>query len=91
MTKLLGVIYDLLDGDGICCCLIKPQFEAGREALNDKGIVKSDAARKNAVDRVVSSAAVCGFENLGVVQSPIEGGDGNIEFLAYFRYTGGVD
>ena len=66
-------------------CLIKPQFEVGRSGLNKKGIVKSDALRKAAVDEVVESACYSGFECIGIIESPITGGDGNIEYLAHFR------
>lgn len=69
--------------------LIKPQFEAGRENLNDRGIVKSEKARQLAVDRVCGSAKSAGFSAAGVIDSPIEGGDGNKEYLALFIYNGG--
>ena len=64
--------------------LIKPQFELTKSALNKQGIVKQERDRKAAVERVLTSAAACGFETLSVIPSPIEGGDGNREFLAYF-------
>ena len=65
--------------------LVKPQFELTRSALNKQGIVKQEKDRRAALDRVLSSAAACGFEAVSVIPSPIEGGDGNREFLAYFR------
>lgn len=65
-------------------CLIKPQFEVGRGGLNKKGIVKSDSLRRRAVEDVIAFAEPCGFELNGLIESPIVGGDGNIEFLAYF-------
>lgn len=74
----------LLEG-GRFVCLIKPQFEVGRGGLNKKGIVKNDALRIKAVDDVVDFAKYCGFAHVGTIQSPIVGGDGNIEYLAYFR------
>ena len=64
--------------------LIKPQFELTKSALNKQGIVKQERDRKAAVDRVLASAAACGFEAVSVIPSPIEGGDGNREFLAHF-------
>ncbi len=71
---------------GACfVCLIKPQFEVGRSGLNKKGIVKNEELRRSAVNDVIESASLCGFELLGLIQSPIAGGDGNIEYLAYFR------
>lgn len=65
--------------------LIKPQFEVGRGGVGRGGIVKSDVLRKEALQRVCASAAEYGFKTLDTIQSPIQGGDGNIEFLAYFR------
>ena len=65
--------------------LVKPQFELTRSALNKQGIVKQEKDRKAALDKVLTSAAACGFEAVSVIPSPIEGGDGNKEYLAYFR------
>ena len=64
--------------------LIKPQFEAGRSALGKGGIVHSGAYRYLAVKRVLECAIANGFDCVGLIPSPIEGGDGNKEYLAYF-------
>ena len=64
---------------------MKPQFELTRSALNKKGIVKSDDLREDAIARVTNAATFLGFRVMGVIQSPIEGGDGNIEFLLYLK------
>lgn len=65
--------------------LIKPQFECGMEyAKKHKGVVKDEKVRQKAIENVVASFEKHGFKNKGLVQSPIKGGDGNIEFLAYF-------
>lgn len=69
--------------------LIKPQFEAGRAAVGRGGIVRSAAAWKTAVERVRASAVACGFSFCGLTDSPIPGGDGNREFLAYFIKASG--
>ena len=66
-------------------CLIKPQFEVGRAGLSKGGIVKDEKLRNLAVKKVVDFAALCGFLNRGLIESPIKGGDGNTEFLAYFE------
>ena len=66
-------------------CLIKPQFEVGRSGLGKGGIVKSDKLRREAVDKVVDFAKYIGFSLVSTIESPIIGGDGNIEFLAHFR------
>ena len=84
-TLIMPALYSCLAPGADFICLIKPQFEVGRSGLGKGGIVKSDKLRNDAVDRVVSFASSIGFEFLGVINSPIAGGDGNIEFLAHFR------
>ena len=73
----------LRDG-GAFISLIKPPFEAGRQALGKNGVVTNSAYRFLAVKRVISYAVENGFDCLGLIKSPIEGGDGNKEYLAYF-------
>jgi len=64
--------------------LIKPQFEVGRKiAAKTKGVIRSDTDRQNAVKDVLSSACDEGFRVLGVVESPIKGQKGNVEYLSY--------
>ena len=83
-TLIIPGIVKLLRPNGIFVTLIKPQFEAGRSALGKNGIVKHKEDRLSAVMRVLD----CAFENqlafLGLIRSPIKGGDGNEEFLAAF-------
>ena len=83
-TLLHPALAGLLKEGGFMIALIKPQFELTKSALNKQGVVKQERDRKAAVDRVLASAAACGFEAVSVIPSPIEGGDGNREFLAYF-------
>jgi len=61
--------------------LIKPQFEAGRAALNKKGIVKDEKVRRRVVEEITEFALQCGFSVIGTADSPICGGDGNTEYL----------
>lgn len=82
---IIPAVYSVLAEGGEFICLIKPQFEVGRGGLNKKGIVKNDSLRKRSVDDVLDFATVCGFDHLGLIESPILGGDGNIEYLAYFK------
>lgn len=77
----------ILKEDGIFVSLIKPQFEAGREHLNKKGIVKDIKIHKRVIESCISEAARLGLACKGVISSPISGGDGNVEYLAMFRYT----
>ncbi len=64
--------------------LVKPQFEVGRERVGKGGIVRDEAARKDALDGVLAVAAELGLACLGTIASPITGAEGNIEFLAGF-------
>ncbi|MBE6532468.1 MAG: TlyA family RNA methyltransferase [Ruminococcaceae bacterium] len=66
-------------------CLIKPQFEVGRRGLGKGGIVKNAEIRNRAVNEVIDFAKALGFVLIDVKQSPIVGGDGNIEYLAHFK------
>ena len=84
-TLIHGALRSVMKDGAIYISLIKPQFEAGKSALGKGGIVKKPSDRESAIKRVLESAAVCRFETLGVMRSPIEGGDGNIEYLAAFR------
>ena len=83
-TYLIEPISSVLREGGIFLSLIKPQFEAGRQALGKNGIVTSSAYRFIAAKRVISCAVENGFDCIGFIKSPIEGGDGNKEYLAYF-------
>jgi 23S rRNA (cytidine1920-2'-O)/16S rRNA (cytidine1409-2'-O)-methyltransferase len=67
--------------------LIKPQFEAGRDGIGKKGIVKDEKTRQKVCEQIKVKAKEYGFENLGIIDSPIYGGDGNKEYLALFKYT----
>lgn len=90
-TLIHAPLARLLKIGGEFITLIKPQFEAGRSALTKKGIVKDEKDRKAAIEKVVASAEACGFSHIATVQSPIFGGDGNIEYLAYFQKTREID
>ena len=83
-TYLIAPIASVLKDGGIFVSLIKPQFEAGRSALGKNGIVSNGAYRFLAAKRVIECAVENGFDCIGLIRSPIEGGDGNKEYLAYF-------
>ncbi len=83
-TYIISGIASVLCGGGVFVSLIKPQFEAGRQALGKNGIVSSGAYRYLAAKRVISCAHENGFDCLGLIRSPIDGGDGNKEYLALF-------
>jgi 23S rRNA (cytidine1920-2'-O)/16S rRNA (cytidine1409-2'-O)-methyltransferase len=66
-------------------CLVKPQFEAGRNEVGKGGIVRDEAVRRRVVDDTVSGIAELGFDLVGLVPSPVRGQKGNLEELAAFR------
>lgn len=83
-TLIIPAVASLLSEGGVYIGLIKPQFEAGRGAVGKGGIVKNPKHRRAAVERVIKEAESCGLTLHGLTESPIEGGDGNVEYLAYF-------
>ena len=83
-TLLHGPVAGVLKEGASFVALIKPQFEAGRKALDKHGVVKKAADREDAVQKVLESAALFGFDTRDLIRSPIEGGDGNREYLAHF-------
>src|SRR5215510_9953142 len=84
LTKILPVIPPLIERDASVLTLIKPQFEVGRAEVGKGGIVRDEAAQKRVVAEIVDFAATLGMHSRGVIESPILGADGNLEFLAYF-------
>ncbi len=83
VTKVLNKVSELLKDDGSAVILIKPQFEAGRESLNKKGIVKNYKIHKKVIREVMAFAQGCGLKVRGLTFSPVKGGDGNTEYLLY--------
>ncbi len=69
--------------------LIKPQFEAGREQVGKKGIIRDPAVHESVVEHIVQFALDNGYDLMGLDFSPITGGEGNIEFIAHLKWTGG--
>ena len=85
LSKVLGPVYDLMAEDAEIVCLIKPQFEAGREKVGKKGVVRDKKVHEEVVIAVTSFASAAGFELLRLDYSPIKGPEGNIEYLLYAR------
>ena len=81
---VLPAIKNLLkEGRGQVLCLIKPQFEAGRENVGKNGVIRDPAVHKEVLDNIVSLAKELGFKILGLTFSPVKGPAGNIEFLGH--------
>lgn len=87
-TLLHGAVSSVLKDGGTFISLIKPQFEAGRSALSKGGIVKDQKAHISVIRSVTRSANAFGLALTGLIPSPIEGGDGNREYLALFTMGG---
>lgn len=83
-TYIIPALSRCLSDGADFILLIKPQFEAGRDGVGKGGIVKSRKVRDLAVKKVVDCAEGFGFKLKSVIESPIHGGDGNIEYLAHF-------
>ena len=87
LTKILGPAYNLLKTDAQMVCLIKPQFEAGKEKVGKKGVVRDPAVHVEVIEMVMDYAVSIGFEILNLDYSPIRGPEGNIEYLLHIYKT----
>ena len=88
LELVLPVAYNLLSDDGETVCLIKPQFEAGRENVGKKGVVRDINVHKNVINKIYLFAKQLGFAVCGLDFSPIKGPEGNIEYLIYLKKQG---
>ena len=84
LTKVLLPVKNLLTDDGQIVCLIKPQFEAGREKVGKKGVVRDIEVHLEVVNKIVTFLIENEFNILGLSFSPIKGPEGNREYLVYF-------
>ncbi|MCL4536697.1 MAG: TlyA family RNA methyltransferase [Nitrospirae bacterium] len=87
LAKVIPNVLEFLKQDGEIIALIKPQFEVGKGEVGKGGIVKDEAKRLKAVDRVKENLELLGLQTIGVIQSPIPGQKGNIEHLIYMKKT----
>jgi 23S rRNA (cytidine1920-2'-O)/16S rRNA (cytidine1409-2'-O)-methyltransferase len=84
ITKVLGAVKSLLRPDGFLIALVKPQFEVGKEKLPKDGVVKDPRDQESALRSVIDFAKSEGWVHHGTIDSPIEGKQGNKEFLCWF-------
>ena len=85
LTLILPTIKNLLSKEGRAVCLIKPQFEAGREKVGKKGVVRDKAVHREVIEKIQDFALQAGFSVLGLTFSPVKGPEGNIEYLIYLQ------
>jgi 23S rRNA (cytidine1920-2'-O)/16S rRNA (cytidine1409-2'-O)-methyltransferase len=83
-TKILPAVVPLMREGGSIVTLIKPQFEVGRGEVGGGGIVRDPAKHAQAVETVNNAAVELGLNIAGLIESPIQGAEGNVEFLAHF-------
>ncbi len=86
LEKILPPARELLTDNGQMVCLIKPQFEAGRDEVGKKGVVKDRNIHIKVIEKVLGYAITSGFGILGLDHSPIKGPEGNIEYLLYLSH-----
>ena len=84
-TKVLPAIVPLMVAGGSIVTLIKPQFEVGRGEVGGGGIVRDPAKRERVIEEVNNAARELGLEVIKVIESPITGADGNVEYLAHYK------
>ena len=85
LTKILIPARNLLKDKGKMVCLIKPQFEAGRDKVGKKGVVREPEIHEEVIKKIMIYADMVGFTRLGLTFSPIKGPEGNIEYLIYLQ------
>jgi len=85
LTKILIPARNLLRDGGRMVCLIKPQFEAGKDKVGKKGVVRERSVHEEVVRKILDYADSIGFEVMDVEYSPIKGPEGNIEYLMYIQ------
>lgn len=91
LTKVLQPVKHLLAEDGRVVCLVKPQFEAGREKVGKKGVVRNKGVHEEVLIQVMQYALSISFRIIALSYSPIKGPEGNIEYLLYLENSGSVE
>lgn len=92
LDKIMDAVLGILTEDGQVVCLIKPQFEAGREKVGKKGVVRDPEVHREVIERVVGQMVERKVAIKGLSYSPIRGPEGNIEYLLHISKSGeGID
>lgn len=87
LKLIFPALMPLLQTDGECVCLVKPQFEAGKDKVGKKGVVRERATHIEVIENVIGYASDNGFSVLNLDFSPVKGPEGNIEYLLYIKKT----
>ncbi len=85
LSLILPAVRPLLAEHGQAVCLIKPQFEAGREKVGKKGVVRDQSVHREVIEKIRNFSLENGFSVLGLTYSPVKGPEGNIEYLIYLE------
>lgn len=85
LSHILPNLNKFLNDDGQAICLIKPQFEAGKEKVGKKGVVRDKSVHAEVVEKIIDLASQNGFSVCGLDFSPVKGPEGNIEYLIYLK------
>ena len=88
LKLILPPAFELLKDEGTAVCLIKPQFEAGKDKIGKKGVVRDIQVHKDVINKVFDFTKEIDFKVLGLDFSPIKGPEGNIEYLMYIAKQG---
>ena len=91
LKLIFPALHGLLKENGHVACLIKPQFEAGREKVGKKGVVRDPKVHLEVLEHFLEHAKESNFIVLGITYSPIRGPEGNIEYLGYLEKSDGQD
>lgn len=85
LKLIFPALMPLLKTDGECVCLVKPQFEAGKDKVGKKGVVRERSTHVEVIENVIGYASDNGFSVLNLDFSPVKGPEGNIEYLLYIK------
>lgn len=88
LRLILPVLKQILKTDGEVVALIKPQFEAGKDLVGKNGVIREPSTHRFVLEEMLHFMVSEGYEVAGLDYSPIKGGEGNIEFLAYLKWPG---
>ena len=91
LSKILLPARRLLSSGGEMVCLIKPQFEAGKEKVGKKGVVREKSVHYEVIEKIITLADILGFHVLHLDFSPIKGPEGNIEYLIHLKKEDKLD